>query len=160
MARCQSWSAALPPLAVLGNQRDANTFQPVRKLPGFIHASRVMAPAVRAVPAGKTAASPVPSKERLAPVASLTRAALPKKVDVAVDVAGLTLFQPVGDVAARDAVLLASRFKTKLFETTAASAGGGVSRNVKVDPSSETSAARVAPLRHTLLSLKYDFAPI
>jgi hypothetical protein len=122
--------------------------------------SKVIAPGERPVPDGNTTASPAPSKDRLAPVESVTRAVLPKKVDVAVSDAGLTLFQLVGAVATRESVLLASRFITRLFETIAAAAGGGVSRNVKVDPSSETSAARVAPLRHTLLSLKYDFAPI
>jgi hypothetical protein len=119
-----------------------------------------MAPGERPVPTGNTTASPAPSKDRLAPVESVTRAVLPKKVDVAVSDAGLTLFQLVGAVAARDAVLLASRFRTKLFETISAAAGGGVSRNEKVDPSSEMSAARVAPLRHMLFNWKYDFAPI
>jgi hypothetical protein len=96
----------------------------------------------------------------LAPVESLTRVAFPKNVDVAVDEAGLTLFQPVAPVAAREEELLASRFRTRLLETSAAAAGGGVSRNVSADPSSEMSAARVAPLRHMLFNRKYDFATI
>lgn len=160
MARCQSWSEAVPPLAVLGNHRDANTFQPVLKFPGLIHVSSVIAPAVRAVLAGKTAASPVPSKERLAPVASLVRAALPKKVDVAVDVAGLTLFQPVGVVAASDEVLLASRFKTKLLVTIAAFAGAGMSRYVKPDASSATSATKEVPLCRISRTLRSTLANI
>jgi hypothetical protein len=57
---------------------------------------------------------------RLAPVASLARAVFPKKVDVAVDDAGLTLFQPVAADAANDEVLLASRFRTRLLVTIAA----------------------------------------
>jgi hypothetical protein len=127
-ARCQSWAAALEDLAVSGNHRDAKTFQLARRLPGLIQVSTVIAPGVRAVPAGKTVASPVPSMVRLAPVESLTRAVLPKKLDVAVEEAGLTLFQPVGADAANEEVLLASRFKTRLLLTIAALAGVGMSR--------------------------------
>jgi len=87
-----------------------------------------MAPGVLAVPAGKYTASPVPSKERLAPVESLTRVVLPKNVEVAVEDPGLTLFQPVAPVAASEEVLLASRFKTRLLLTIAALAGLGMSR--------------------------------
>jgi hypothetical protein len=64
----------------------------------------------------------------LAPVASLARAVLPKNVEVAVEDAGLTLFQPVAPVAANEEVLLASRFKTRLLLTIAALAGVGISR--------------------------------
>ena len=99
------------------------------------------------MPTGKTTASPDPSNDILAPVESLKRAAFPKNVDVGVEEAGLTLFQPVAPVAAKDAVLLASRFKTRLLVTIAALAGGGVSRKVKTDPSSAMSATRAVPLR-------------
>jgi hypothetical protein len=160
MARCQSWSEADPPLAVLGNQRDANTFQPVRKLPGLTHVSNVIAPAVRAVPAGNTAASPVPSIDMLAPVESLTRAAFPKNVDVAIDEAGLTLFQPVAPEVARDEVLLASRLSTRLFVTIAAAAGGGGSSATSEEVVRANSAINAASLRPPRVTLLYSVANI
>jgi hypothetical protein len=90
----------------------------------------------------------------LAPVASLVRAALPKKVDVAAEEPGLTLFQPAAPVAAKDEVLLASRFNTKLLVTMAASAGSGV-RKVRPDESSDISAISEVPLRLSCFTLLY-----
>lgn len=143
-----------------GNQRDAKTFQPARRLPGLIQVSTVIAPGVLAVPAGKYAASPVPSKARLAPVESLTRVVLPKNVEVAVEDAGLTLFQPVAPVAASEEVLLASRFKTRLLLTIAALAGVGISRYVNADASNATSARKDVPLRVFRLTLLYTLVNI
>ena len=157
---CQSWLAALEVLAESGNQRDAKTFQLARRLPGLIHVSTVIAPGVRAVPVGKTVASPVPSKERLAPVESLTRVVLPKNVEVAVEDPGLTLVQPVAPVAGSDEVLLASRFKTRLLLTIAALAGVGMSRYVKADARSDTSARKDVPLRVFRLTLLYTLVNI
>lgn len=143
-----------PDRAVSENQREAKTFQPARRFPGLIQVSTVIAPAVRAVPAGKTAASPVPSITTLAPVVSLVREALPKNVDVAVDEAGLTLFQPGAPVAAKDEVLLASRLSTRLFVTIAAAAGAGGSSATSeevVRAISAINAASRLPPRDTLL---------
>jgi hypothetical protein len=117
-----------------------------------------MSPAVRAVPAGKyTPFELVKVKPfRLVSVYLVGPLIVPEGVVVA----GEIEFHTVGEVAAREDVLFPSRFRTRLLETSTAAAGGGVSRNVSADPSSEMSAARVAPLRHMLFNRKYDFAPI
>jgi hypothetical protein len=98
--------------------------------------------------------------DKLAPVESLTRVVLPKNVEVAVEDAGLTLFQPVAPVAGKDEVLLASRFKTRLLLTIAAFAGVGISRYVKADASSDTSARKDVPLRVFRLTLLYTLVNI
>ena len=129
-------------------------FHPILRLPGFIQVSTVMDPAERPVPAGKTVASPAPSRVRLAPVASLVREVFPKYVDVAVDDAGLTLFHPVEPDAASEDVLLASRLSTRLFVTIAAAAGGGGSSATSeevVRANNATNAASLRPPRDTLL---------
>jgi anti-sigma factor RsiW len=87
-------------------------------------------------------------------VASLVRAAFPKYVDVAVEDAGLTLFQPVEPDAASEEVLLASRLRTRLFVTIAAAAGGGGSSATSeevVRANSAINAASRLPPRDTLL---------
>jgi hypothetical protein len=147
-AMCQSFAALEVVLEVSGNHLEAKTFQPARKFPGLIQVSTVIAPAVRAVPAGKTDASPVPSKETLAPVESLTRVELPKKEEVAVDEAGFTLFHPAAPVVARDELSLASRFRTKLLVTIAALAVCGTSTATRVLVVSATSATKAGNFPH------------
>jgi hypothetical protein len=56
----------------------------------------------------------------LAPVESEVLAALPVNEDVAEEVAGETLVQEVGEVAASELVLLASKLSVKDEETIAA----------------------------------------
>jgi hypothetical protein len=97
---------------------------------------------------------------KLAPVASLVREALPKNVEVAVDEAGLTLFQPVAPVAAKDEVLLASRLRTRLFVTIAAAAGGGGSSATSEEVVKANSAIYAASLRPPRDTLLYSVANI
>lgn len=160
MAKCQSCAEARSVRFVSLNQREAKMFQPSRRFPGLIQVSTVIEPADLPTPTGNTAASPLPSIDMLAPVESLTLAAFPKNVPVSVDVAGLTLFQPVAPVAAIEDVLLASRFRTKLLVTIAALADGGVSRNVNPDASSATSATKDVPFRRNSRTLRYTLANI
>ncbi len=112
------------------------------------------------MPTGKTTASDAPSKVRLAPVESLTRAVFPKSEEVAVEVAGETLVQEVGEVAASELVLLVSKLRVKDEETIAALAVCGTSTATKVLVVSATNATKAGSFPHIWRSCLYTAANI
>jgi hypothetical protein len=120
----------------------------------------VVAPGVLAVPTGKTTASPTPSNDILAPVESDVLAAFPIKDEVAFDDAGETLVQEVGEVAASELLLLASKLRVKDDETIAALAVCGTSTATKVLVVSATNATKAGSFPHIWLSCLYSSANI
>ena len=141
-----------PPSVGPVNQRDAIMFQSAARLPGLIQASNVMSPEALADPAGNVTPVVLVNVKpfRLVSVYLVAPLIVPEGV---VD-AGEIEFQTVGELAASEDALFPSRLTTRLLVTIAAFAAGGVSRNVKPDASSATSATNEVPLRRNSRTLR------